>query len=195
MAYPDSIFSTTNPTVSNTLNSPSHAQQHIDANTEIIAIENELGITPKGAYATVKARLDAVETAIALKATLSSVFPVGCIYTTTIATNPATVFGFGTWTAFGSGRVLVGLSSGETEFNTVEETGGYKTHTLTEAEMPAHVHTQQARSGTQSAGSNGIRACEEGNNTTCGDTESTGDGGAHNNLQPYIVVYFWKRTV
>lgn len=59
--------------------------------------------------------------------TLADVYPVGCIYTTIVSTNPATVFGFGTWSAFGAGRVLVGLDSGNTAFDTVEETGGAKT--------------------------------------------------------------------
>ncbi len=60
-------------------------------------------------------------------ATLSQVYPVGCIYTSTISTNPATVFGFGTWSAFGAGRIMVGLDANQTEFDVVEETGGAKT--------------------------------------------------------------------
>jgi microcystin-dependent protein len=50
--------------------------------------------------------------------------------------------GFGTWAAFGAGRVLVGLDAGDVDFDTVEETGGAKTHTLTVDEMPSHTHTQ-----------------------------------------------------
>lgn len=55
--------------------------------------------------------------------------PVGAIYITTVATNPsdAGVLGYGTWTAFGSGRVLIGVDAGDTDFDTVEETGGAKT--------------------------------------------------------------------
>lgn len=59
--------------------------------------------------------------------TLAEVYPVGCIYTSTVSTNPATVFGFGTWAAFGAGRVLVGVDSGDADFDTAEETGGAKT--------------------------------------------------------------------
>jgi len=59
--------------------------------------------------------------------TLSDVYPVGSIYTSVVSTNPATLFGMGTWSAIGAGRVLVGIDSGDTDFDTVEETGGAKT--------------------------------------------------------------------
>ncbi len=120
----------------------------------------------------------------------NNAYPVGCIYITTVSTNPATVFGFGTWTAFGAGRTLVGLDAGQTEFDVVEETGGAKTHTLTSAEMPAHTHTFPGEQLANQGGSVGSRYATSGTTTT----SSTGSGGAHNNLQPYIVVYFWKRT-
>ena len=71
---------------------------------------------------------------------LKKVYPVGCIYTSTVSTNPNTLFGFGTWSAFGAGRTLVGIDSGDTDFDTVGGTGGEKTHILTVAEMPAHKH-------------------------------------------------------
>src|ERR1035437_1690504 len=121
--------------------------------------------------------------------TLAQIYPVGCIYTTTVSTNPATVFGFGTWAAFGAGRVFVGLDAGQTEFNTNGETGGEKTHTLITAEMPAHTHTDREIGGSGSIASGG-----GGYSTDVFNTGSTGGGGAHNNLQPYIVVYFFQRT-
>lgn len=114
-------------------------------------------------------------------------FPIGAIYTTITSTNPGTALGFGTWTAFGSGRCLVGLDSGQTEFDTVEETGGAKTHTLQVSEIPAHTHTLPSTGAAGSGSSGG----DSGSGLTSG---STGGGGAHNNLQPYIVVYFFKRT-
>lgn len=81
----------------------------------------------------------------------SFTFPVGYIYISVDPTNPATVLGYGTWAAFAAGRVLVGIDAGQTEFDTVEETGGAKTHTLTTAEMPSHTHTQDAHNHTQDA--------------------------------------------
>lgn len=60
-------------------------------------------------------------------ALIEAMWPVGSVYVSTSATNPATTLGFGTWTAFGAGRVLVGLDAGDADFDTVEETGGSKT--------------------------------------------------------------------
>lgn len=114
--------------------------------------------------------------------------PVGAIYTTTVSTNPSTILGYGTWTAFGAGRTLVGVDTGQTEFDTVEETGGAKTHTLTIAEMPSHNHSV-AMSGGSNNGLTTSNSFQFG-----GNTGFTGGDGAHNNLQPYITVYFWKRT-
>lgn len=80
----------------------------------------------------------------ALQATLQAIYPVGSIYTSTVATDPATTFGFGTWAAFGAGKVLVGQDTGDAAFDVLEETGGSKdavvvshTHTLTD---PGHRH-------------------------------------------------------
>jgi microcystin-dependent protein len=153
---------------------------------------------------------------------------VGCIYTTTVSTNPATVFGFGTWTAFGAGRVLVGLDSGQTEFDTVEETGGAKTVTLTAAQsgLPQHTHIQNSHNHTQDAHGHTISggssddtsapftgpdaststatafgggigstvATNQAATAVNQDAGPTDASSAHNNLQPYIVVYFFKRT-
>jgi microcystin-dependent protein len=47
-----------------------------------------------------------------------------------------------------TGRVPVGIDAGQTEFDTMGETGGAKTHTLSTTEMPAHSHTQQGLFGT-----------------------------------------------
>jgi hypothetical protein len=142
---------------------------------------------------------------------ISAAYPVGSIYTSVISTNPATLLGFGTWAAFAAGRVLVGLDAGQTEFDTVKETGGAKTHTLTEAEMPSHTHVQNAHSHTyasQTATTGGVSSYEHGTidtsstaaestisvNATTATNQNTGGGAAHNNLQPYIVVHFWERT-
>jgi len=121
---------------------------------------------------------------------LNLVYPVGSIYVNAnVATNPATLLGFGTWTAFGAGRVMAGFDVAQTEFDVAEETGGAKTHTLTIAEMPAHTHVMQFDHTFGGLASGGVVGRSSATNTN-----STGGGGAHNNLQPYIVCYFWKRT-
>jgi hypothetical protein len=61
-----------------------------------------------------------------VRAAIEALYPVGTIYTSTSATNPASTFGFGTWVAFGAGRVLVGQNTSDASFNTLEETGGSK---------------------------------------------------------------------
>lgn len=117
-------------------------------------------------------------------------FPVGAIFISISSTNPGTSLGYGTWTAFGTGQVLVGIDVGQTEFDVAEETGGAKTHTLTSAEMPNHTHSIQIG---DTDGAAGI-ADRSSSAVTSMNTGATGGGGAHNNLQPYIVVYMWKRT-
>lgn len=136
---------------------------------------------------------------------LQRVYPIGSIYISVNSTNPGTSLGFGTWSAFGAGRVPVGFDSGQTEFDTDEETGGAKTHTLIEAEIPSHTHIQNAHNhsfgvrDTDDGGTTGlIRGTTAAAGTQLSDTtatnQNTGGGGAHNNLQPYIVVRMWKRT-
>lgn len=128
--------------------------------------------------------------AAATTATLSSVYPVGSIYTSVVATNPSTFFG-GQWNPFGQGKVMIGVDSTDTDFDTVENTGGAKTHTLITDEIPSHTHSMSIEnaSGTGSTGSsNGASSFSTVN------TSATGGGQAHNNLQPYVVVYMWKRV-
>ena len=86
------------------------------------------------------------DVADAIKAAL---FPVGSIYTnSSVATNPGTLLGFGTWSAFGAGRVMVGFNSGNALFDTAEETGGSADSTL-----PSHTHTGTTDAGGSSSGS------------------------------------------
>lgn len=185
-----------------------------------------------------------------VEATLEQVYPVGSVYiNASDSTNPATLLGFGTWSAFGAGRVPVGIDSTDTDFDTAEETGGTKTHTLTESEMPSHTHTQDSHNHSQNSHDHGMSAHNHSqyshghqfryntnmgyggyhgpnstgslkpantwvinatasnysatsnphaltatNNATTATNQDTGGDGAHNNVQPYITVYMWKRT-
>lgn len=121
-------------------------------------------------------------------------YPVGSIYTSIVSTNPATLLGVGTWAAFGAGKVMVGLDSGDSDFDTAEETGGAKTHTLSIAEMPAHTHATEGNDAHDAGAGVPYVDTKSGSTPNSNATTSTGGGGAHNNLQPYIVVYMWKRT-
>ena len=123
------------------------------------------------------------------------VYPVGSIYfNATVGTNPNTLLGFGTWAIYGAGKVMVGLDAGDTDFDAVTDTGGSKTHTLTTAEMPAHTHTTSGNDANDPGA--GIHDIDQksGSATETHTSNSTGGGGAHNNLQPYVVVHMWKRT-
>lgn len=121
---------------------------------------------------------------------LGLIYPVGIVITLGVSTNPATLFGFGTWTAI-AGRVIVGIDGTQTEFDTLNETGGAKTHTLTITEMPSHSHSY-TNSVSGFSASSLVRTGTDA--ISSGSTDNTGGGGAHNNLQPYIVKYVWERT-
>lgn len=118
---------------------------------------------------------------------------IGKIIMETENVNPATYLGFGTWQLWGAGRVPVGIDITQTEFNTVEKTGGEKTHTLTIEEMPSHNHDlAMANSGTSYMEYAGY---SDGQNVAIRNVaiKNTGGGQSHNILQPYIVCYMWKR--
>ena len=128
--------------------------------------------------------------------TIENVYPIGSIYITTNNENPEITFGFGTWVQWGSGRVPVGYDALDTDFRTVENTGGSKTHTLTVDEIPSHSHTAsiELEQDKLLSGSDYSRVSTSGTNTSgiisCGNT---GGGQPHNNMPPYIVCYMWKR--
>lgn len=132
--------------------------------------------------------------------------PVGFIYTSTSSTNPGTALGFGTWAAFGGGRVLVGVGTSDQTF-TAAATGGESNHTLTTNEMPSHTHNHafdNSGSGWAAnnpiSGTNGMTGHVAGSwsdragTSISGLVQANGGGASHNNLQPYIVVYMWQRT-
>ena len=70
---------------------------------------------------------------------IGAVYPVGSIYMSVKNTNPSAYFG-GTWVVWGTGRVPVGVNADDTNFATVEKTGGAATVTLTTAQIPSHSH-------------------------------------------------------
>jgi hypothetical protein len=152
-----------------------------------------------------------IATTAFVQAAIALLYPVGSIYTNaSVSTNPATLLGFGTWTAFGAGRVMVGFNSGNALFDTAEETGGSAdaivvshTHSATVTDA-GHTHTITGAikdgGGTTSGTMTSAQAQFVGstNSATTGITvanASTGSSGTNANYQPYITVYMWKRTV
>ena len=122
------------------------------------------------------------------------VWPVGSVYIAVVSTNPNTLLGFGTWSAIGAGKTLVGLDSGDTDFDTVEETSGAKTQTISTSYLPASALTVTASPN----GAGGAATCPQVHTAqSCSSSFSTsnmGSGTALPIVQPSFVVYFWKRT-
>jgi hypothetical protein len=135
---------------------------------------------------------------------LQKAYPVGSIYSNAdVDTNPNTLLGFGTWTAIGSGRVLVGQDTGNALFDVLGETGGSAdavavshSHTIND---PGHVHSESSyalgNGASSGSGRAGVpQASNTGGNTTGISINSAGVSGTNKNLQPYLVVKIWKRT-
>ena len=171
-----------------------------DSSAITTSTDSEGEVTPvlaTGITATeVRVLIGAAESA----ATLLAVYPVGSIYTSIVSTSPSTHFG-GTWVSFGQGRVLVGhddAAEPDTDFvapsgdGSSVLVGGAKTHTLSVGEIPSHTHGISNFEDPTGTGSNGSANGASSFSTV--NTDATGGGGAHNNLQPYVVVYMWKRT-
>lgn len=146
---------------------------------------------------------------------MNIVYPVGSVFIGVVSTNPDTLLfggtGLTTWAAFGAGKVLVGIDSSDTDFDAVEETGGAKTKALEFANMPAHSHqwyniggsTSQSIDATTNTSSQSWNASGSlvditdpltSNFYTNTATDRSANGSAFSIVQPYIVVYMWKRT-
>jgi hypothetical protein len=151
-----------------------------------------------------------------VQAAIALLYPVGSVYTNaSVSTNPGTLLGFGTWTAFGAGRVPVGFDSSNALFDSAEETGGSAdaitvshTHTATSTDS-GHTHTttwnniDDFQQGSQSPGAEQSPDNTQGtfnitsNSGTANITTtvaSAGSSGTNANYQPYITVYMWKRV-
>jgi hypothetical protein len=173
--------------------------------------------TPAAPTATAGSNTTQLATTAFVTAALQAVYPVGSIYiNATSSSNPSSLLGFGTWEAFGAGRVMVGLNASDALFDTAEETGGSKdaivvshNHTATSTSTvtdPGHTHNLKMGGGgpgdgpgefQNSALSNysNIQSNTTGISVATSTTvASTGSSGTNANIQPYIVVRMWKRT-
>ncbi len=110
---------------------------------------------------------------------MGQIYPVGIVITLGVSTNPATLFGVGTWTAI-AGKVIIGIDAGQTEFDTLDETGGAKTHT--------HTGSVDATGDSQTITTGGLGSCPT---TGHGHTFTTAAGSS---LPPYQIKYIWQRT-
>ena len=174
--------------------------------------------TPAAPTASAGTSTTQIATTAFVTAALSAAYPVGSIYINAgSSSNPNVLLGFGTWTAFGAGKVLVGLNSSDTMFDTLEETGGSKdaiavthSHTATSTVTdPGHDHvitSGEVNTRTNPyfnwTGTGGASVSVSGagvDSNTTGITVATtvadgGSSGTNANVQPYIVVNMWKRT-
>lgn len=151
---------------------------------------------------------------------LLKIYPVGSIYMSANNVSPQTFLG-GTWVAWGAGRVAVGVDSSDSDFDTVEKTGGAKSVVLTKYNLPQHDHATMSEelshsyigaglAGSVSAPVSFSTSAQSRKYLVTGASHEvdnpditsayrcrTGNAGiseAHNNLQPYITCYMWKRT-
>lgn len=126
---------------------------------------------------------------------VSGVYPIGSLYFNINNIDPSTYFG-GTWERYGKGRVLVGVNPSDSNFSTVNKTGGSATHTLTSAQMPQHSHQISAGVDSVASTTSGV-GFPRSNSDSITDhafaSNSIGSGGAHNNLMPFATCYIWKR--
>jgi hypothetical protein len=184
----------------------------VDNSTTRVSASGAITVKPQGITSTELAPSERWQNA----------YPVGSIYMNAEdSTDPSVLLGFGTWAAFGAGRVLIGAGSDsddqptpETVSFTAGDEGGEYNHTLTEGELPEHHHLAVrdgsvtetgdvtssdaiSEAATQTGStyqSYRMRPATSGTFGNVGRTSQVGNGQAHNNLQPYIVVYMWKRT-
>lgn len=151
------------------------------------------------------------------------IYPIGAIYMSTVSTNPATLFKIGNWEALPAGRVLLAQGTSTWGVNySAGSTGGEDKHTLTVSESAPHNHTGSAttsgsththaltmRASHGESGNGGVPRFSDGdiwsdyktqNLSAAGEhshaitINNSGGGQAHNNMQPYLSVYMWKRT-
>ncbi len=150
-------------------------------------------------------------------ALLELIYPVGSIYMTVDKDSDPAAFLGGTWERWGQGRVPVGVDENDTIFEKAENKGGEKQHTLTTSETPTHTHDISVKPDRSGYGGSIYITTEQGSyvkylptaNSTnnrigleagLGSPDSVvlmsniGGGKPHNNLQPYITCYMWKRT-
>ena len=124
---------------------------------------------------------------------INSIYPVGSIIIRDDTEDMSKFLGF-TWEKVFAGKVLVGVDESDDDFKTIGKTGGEKKHTLTVSEIPSHQHTVPAGNNpTTDSNYDHVASSYGGGTPKDLGTGYKGGGNAHNNLQPYQVVAYWKR--
>lgn len=125
-------------------------------------------------------------------------YPVGRIVMFYDNADHSNYLGY-TWVRTCVGRVPVGYDTTQTEFNTIGKTGGEKTHKLTINETPSHTHTSSqfifVNGNSEIAGVQpGSAFTPTGFGRSTSSLNYVGGSQAHNVMQPYEVISFWKRV-
>lgn len=124
---------------------------------------------------------------------LEAIYPIGSVMIKDDNEDYSNYLGFN-WERVFDGCVPVGLDTMQEEFNTVGKTGREKTHILTISEMPKHEHEYPSGENGDTQNTQYGPITNSNYNKYSQYTYSTGGGQAHNNLQPYTVVVYWKRV-
>lgn len=127
------------------------------------------------------------------------IYPIGSVIANANAAfDPNVIYKHQTWVRWAKGQTLVGVNEDDTDFSIVDKTGGEKTHKLTASEMPSHAHDVQIQREQRetAAGTSWMRPSSSGTWITSPQyrTVATGGDAAHNNMPPYVTVYYWRRT-
>lgn len=129
--------------------------------------------------------------------TINSIYPIGSVYISLSETSPGTYLK-GTWEQFGQGRTLIGVGTGDDGTNTQEfginTIGGEYKHKLVIDEIPSHNHKYYSPIVQMVPPTSSGDTYGNYNKDYKIDSDSTGGDGYHNNVQPYVTVYFWKRV-
>lgn len=175
-----------------------------DANTELAGLSTS---SQANADAITALQNNPVAVEAGKKAVIDLLYPVGAIFFAVSNITPPSATGV-TWTRIAQGRTLIGEGSatdarGEAKAFTGGAVGGEFNHVLTEAEMPTHNHNINTRYGTVNNGLDGTSYPDQVSGSdvesqysraSTGAIANSGNDQPHNNMQPYLVTYIWKRT-
>lgn len=125
---------------------------------------------------------------------INALYPVGSIIIRDNNEDMSNFLGF-TWQKVFAGKMLIGVDSTDNDFKTIGATGGAKEVTLGIENLPPHSFTFPAgTNATTSADYDRAASAFAGGNPKNLSTNIVGGGQAHNNMPPYVVVAYWKRT-